>query len=122
MIVLDASAILAFFVGETGSAAVEAALDQEETACSAANWSEVAQKMLAHGRNWPDARVMILERGLIIEPITVEDAEWAAEFWITRRDLSLADRLCLALANRLGAEAWTTDRAWGAEPGVRQLR
>jgi hypothetical protein len=34
----------------------------------------------------------------------------------------LADRLCLALADRDGLEAWTADTVWGAEGNVRQIR
>ena len=122
MIVLDASAILAFFMGEPGADTVEAALDQGDVTCSAANWSETAQKMLGAGRNWDDARTLMLERGLLIEPVTVDDAELAAVIWLTHRNLSLADRICMALARRLEAEAWTTDRIWGEESGIRQLR
>lgn len=36
--------------------------------------------------------------------------------------LSLGDRLCLALGDRLGGEVLTADRAWGTEDGVRQVR
>jgi PIN domain nuclease of toxin-antitoxin system len=36
--------------------------------------------------------------------------------------LSLADRLCLALAERLSAEVLTADRAWGRAGRIRQIR
>ena len=36
--------------------------------------------------------------------------------------LSLADRLCLALAERAGVEAWTADVAWGDGGNIRQIR
>ena len=55
MNVLDASALLAFLQGEDGSASVEAGL-RAGAACGTANWSEVAQKIRAHGRDWGLAR------------------------------------------------------------------
>jgi PIN domain nuclease of toxin-antitoxin system len=36
--------------------------------------------------------------------------------------LSLADRLCLALAARVDAEVLTADTGWGPDDRVRQLR
>lgn len=36
--------------------------------------------------------------------------------------LSLADRLCLALSQRLGVGVWTADTALGTEGRVRQIR
>jgi hypothetical protein len=67
-------------------------------ACSAANWSEVAQKLLASGQPWPAARALLLGFGLAIEPVTMDDAELAARLWDTGSNLSLADRLCLGSA------------------------
>lgn len=43
--VLDASSMLAFVQDEAGAEIVEGALD-DEAVCSAANWSEVAQRVL----------------------------------------------------------------------------
>ncbi|MCL2317396.1 MAG: PIN domain-containing protein [Actinomycetia bacterium] len=122
MIVLDASAALAFLKGEPGADAVEAALVNGPAVCGAANWSEIAQKLLAAGRNWADARAALLSYGVTVEPVTRDDAEWAAAHWAEHPSLSLGDRLCLALAHRTGADAWTTDRTWGDGPGIRQIR
>lgn len=121
MSVLDASALLAFLHGEAGADAAEAAL-VAGARCSAANWSEVAQQVLARGGNWDLARALLLSYGLTVEPVTADDAESAARLWRRGAGLSLGDRLCLALAQRLDLVALTTDRAWGAGPGVRQLR
>ena len=49
--VLDASAILAFLQDESGADLVESAFG-EDPRCSAANWSEVAQRILAADRDW----------------------------------------------------------------------
>jgi len=119
--VLDASAVLAFLQGEDGAEIVEARLD-EGACCGAANWSEVAQKVRSAGRAWDLARALLTGYQLRVEPVVVDDAEWAARRWRSGEGLSLADRLCLGLAERLDAEAWTADAAWGTEGRVRQIR
>lgn len=121
MTVLDASALLAFLQGEDGADEVERALVAGAT-CGAANWSEVAQKVLAAERDWSLARALLMSYELELEPVGQVDAEWAAHRWTRNEGLSLGDRLCLAVAHRLGVEAWTTDRAWGTDPPVRQVR
>lgn len=121
MNVLDASALLAFLKDETGADLVEQQLSAGAT-CGAANWSETAQKVTAHGRNWALARALLLTYGLDVEPVTADDAEWAAARWRTGEGLSLADRLCLALGERLDATVWTADQQWGTDGRVRQIR
>jgi ribonuclease VapC len=119
--VFDASALLTFLHGEQGAAQVEEAL-QNGGACGAANWSEIAQKIRAHGRNWDLSRSLLLSYGVQVEAVTVTDAEWAASRWAPGQGLSLADRLCMALGDRLDADIWTADRAWGAGGRIRQVR
>ena len=121
MNVFDASALLAFLQNEEGADAVEAALD-DGGACGAANWSEIGQKVRAHDRDWELARALLLGYGLEIEPVGLEDAEWAARSWTRGSGLSLADRLCLALGHRLDAVIWTADASWGTDAPVRQIR
>ena len=121
MNVFDSSALIAFLKGEAGSAAVENGL-QEGGACSTANWSEVAQKMRAHGRDWSLARALLASYGLQLEPVTVEDAEQAAVTWTQGSGMSLADRLCLALGHRFDAIVWTADNSWGTSKSIRQIR
>jgi ribonuclease VapC len=121
VIVLDASAILAFLQGEQGDDVVEAALLDGAT-CGAANWSEVAQKVLAAGREWRTAAALLASYELTVEPVTQDDAELAASVWQPGSKLSLADRLCLALAKRLEVTALTADRVWGSSDAVRQIR
>jgi PIN domain nuclease of toxin-antitoxin system len=120
-VVLDASAMLAFLQGEPGADAVEAAL-ASGAVCSAVNWSEVAQTVLAAGRDWDLVRALLVSYGVQVEPVLVGDAEWAARRWRVGEGLSLADRICLALAERLDAEALTADERWGSGGRVRQLR
>ena len=119
--VLDASAILAFVEGEAGASTVEAALE-ESACCSAVNWSEVAQKVRASGRDWPLVRSLLAAYDLDVEPVTESDGEWAALRWRAGEGLSLADRLCMALAERLDGIAITADSSWGHSDRVRQIR
>jgi ribonuclease VapC len=121
MNVFDASALLSYLQGDQGTAEVEEALN-DGGACGAANWSEIAQKVRAHGRNWDLARSLLASYGLRVEAVTVDDAEWAARRWTAGEGLSLADRLCMALGDRLDAVVWTADQAWGTSGPIRQIR
>ena len=100
-VVLDSSAILAFVQGEAGADEVEAAL-RDAAVCGAANWSEVAQKVMGAGRDWDLVRALLDSYGVVVEPVHAEDAEWAARRWVRGEGLSLADRLCLALGGTGG--------------------
>jgi ribonuclease VapC len=120
--VLDASALLAYIQGEVGEDTVEDALATGNAVCGAANWSEVAQQLRARRGRWDLARALLMSFDLIVEPVTAADAERAAGMWEQGSGLSLGDRLCLALAERLGAEALTADQAWAGRPGVRLIR
>lgn len=120
-VVLDASAVLAYLQSEPGADVVELHL-ASSAVCSAANWSEVAQKVRAADADWGLARALLLSYGLEVEPVTAADAEAAARRWRRGSGLSLGDRLCLALAERLGVVACTADAAWGSDPGIEQIR
>lgn len=120
MIVVDASALLAFLQGETGAARVEEVLD--EAVVGAANWSEVAQKVRAAGADWGVASGLLLSYRLRVEPVSLRDAEAAAKSWKRGSGLSLGDRLCLALAGRLDLPVLTADRAWGESERIEQIR
>lgn len=119
--VLDASAILAFLQGEPGADVVEQHLRDGAT-CTAVNWSEVAQKVRAADRDWDLSRALLLSYQVRVEPVVIDDAEHAASMWRRGLGLSLADRVCLAVAARLGVPAVTADGAWGAGPGIVQIR
>lgn len=119
--VLDASAILAYLQGEEGAELVETHL-AADTTCAAVNWSEVAQKVRAAGRDWDLVSALLHSYRVIVEPVNIDDAEWAARRWQPGEGLSLADRLCLALGERLDAPILTADTTWGAEGHIRQIR
>lgn len=120
-VVLDASAILAFVQNEPGADIVEEALVLGAR-CGAANWSEVAQKVQGAGREWGLVRALLVSYDLAVEPVSSDDAESAARRWRLGGGLSLADRLCLALGDRVDEQVLTADRSWGAEDRVRQIR
>jgi len=119
--VVDASVLLAFAQGEQGADEVETLLE-EGAICGAANWSEVAQKVRAAGRDWDLVRALLTSYDLTVEAVIGDDAEWAARRWRKGEGLSLADRLCLALGERLDIEVWTADTHWGSTGRVHQLR
>ncbi|MGK2958954.1 MAG: PIN domain-containing protein [Acidimicrobiales bacterium] len=120
-IVLDASAILAFLQDEEGAEVVEEAL-VGDVCCGAVNWSEVAQKVLAEGRDWDLVRALLVSYEIRIDPVLGDDGEWAARRWRRGEGLSLADRLCQALAERVDGDILTADKAWGSTGRVRQIR
>jgi len=88
---------------------------------SAANWSEILQKAMRGGR--PIEMVDRMLRPLIdVQPVIEQDATAAARLWRDHPSMSLADRLCLALAHRLSAQAVTADKAWRGISGVLIIR
>ena len=121
IVVLDASAILAFLKDEEGSNVVEEHL-ADDARCGAANWAEVAQKIRGAGRDWSLSRALLTSYGMVVENVTESDGEWAAARWRRGEGLSLGDRLCLSLAHRLQALALTADLAWGQDEPVHQIR
>lgn len=121
MHVFDSSALLAFVLAEPGAEVVHRELAVGGR-CGAANWSEVAQKIGQHGASWFLVRSLLLAFPLEIEPVTAADAERAAALWAPGSALSLSDRLCLALGERLDAVVWTADTAWGSAGRITQIR
>lgn len=122
-IVLDASALLAYLQDETGAGVVESAMLAGGAVCGAANWSEVSQQLLTNGHDIAMIFSFLHRRQLVsIVPVARDDAEWAAQRFVSGEGLSLADRLCMALGHRLRSVILTADTAWGSSPGIRQIR
>lgn len=109
---IDASAVLAWLQDERGSDMAERHM--MEGIIGAANWSEVLQKTRQHGAQPGLVARLLTSFGLEVADVTAEDAERAAELWVSGSTFSLADRLCLALGLRLDLAVVTTDRAWGS--------
>jgi ribonuclease VapC len=108
--VVDASVVLSWLQDEPGADEAEAMLI--EGFIGAANWSEVLQKARQHGAPPGIVARLLVSFGLSVVEVTAADAETAADLWRRRSQLSLADRLCLALGLRLGVPVATADAAW----------
>lgn len=111
--VLDASAILALLLKETGHEEVTIALAAGAIACTV-NAAEVVSYLVRN--EVPKAVAWASVEGL---PITWVDSDLALAriagemIAVTKRKgLSLGDRFCLALASRQGVLAVTADGAW----------
>lgn len=111
-VMLDASAVLAFVNGETGSDRVPVMTG--EAAISAVNYAEVVSIMIAQGMGEVPVReqlarivldVVDFDRGLA-EEVGLMIAKTKA------LGLSLGDRACLAAARREQIPALTSDRSW----------
>lgn len=112
--VLDESAVLALLRGESGAQRVTDAID--DGACiSAVNLTEVVTRQLDRGMSESDARESVVWLAMTVVPFDEELAYRAGLLRTMTKSagLSLGDRACLALAERLGVPALTADRAWG---------
>lgn len=111
--VLDTSALLALIQAEPGSARVTDVLGA--AVISAVNLAEVVTRLADRGVPRQAIRRQLARLDLGVMPVD-EDLAYAAGLLrpATRAlGLSLGDRVCLALARRLGAVALTTDQTWG---------
>ena len=116
--VLDASALLAFILGEAGRETVGAALD-EGAVINAVNYGEVLSRLGDRGDEPATAHQRLERQGLIgglleMIPLLGEDAVTIARLRPATRNqgLSLSDRACLATALRLQRPVLTADRGW----------
>jgi ribonuclease VapC len=123
--VLDASALIAHLNEEEGASVVRQAM-AEGAAISVVNWAEVLTKLAERGEDPELASAELHAADLIgaavsIEPVTDNDAVEIARLRpLTKgKGLSLADRACIALANRLQAAVVTADRAWSELSALR---
>lgn len=117
-VVLDASATLAYLQREPGGAAVVDAI-VDGAAISAVNWAEVLSKLAEGGQDPGELDAAMVGEGLAGSTLAVvemapRDAPLVARLrHLTRRlGLSLADRVCLALAVRMDRPVLTADRVW----------
>lgn len=113
--VLDASALLAYMHDEDGALKVRETM-KRGCAIGLVNLAEVLSKIAEDGGS-PESTLEELRKfdpALKIIPPTEDDAVAIARLRPKTKDagLSLGDRACIALAERLGAPAMTADREW----------
>lgn len=110
--VVDASAVAALLFAEPGGQHVAEAV-AKGTALSTVNLSEVATLLLRRQQD-PVPLVAQLTAQIDVHPFDTSDALAAAALTPSTRaaGLSLGDRACLALAQRLAVPAVTADTAW----------
>ena len=112
MIVLDSSAVLAVLRSEPGSDFV---LERSKgAAISAVNLAEVISTVIERGATAAAAKRNVARLRMTIVSFDEAQAQRAGELRpLTRHlGLSLGDRACLALAEKLKAVVLTGDRGW----------
>lgn len=111
-VVLDASALLALLKAEPGAERVAAVIGR--AVMGTVNLAEVTSKLIWENVPSDQIRGWIGALELEIRPFDQELAYDAGVLLTAtrRKELSLGDRACLALARRVGGTAMTTDRAW----------
>lgn len=112
MIVLDASALLALINNEPGADVVARAAAANDATISSVNYVEVLQKTARLGLTAEDVDAELDGLSVTVSHFGRLDARLAASFFRDRSGLSLADRVCLALARSLSSPAYTADRIW----------
>ncbi len=112
MIVLDASALLAFLFRETGHEKVAAHL--ANSLLSTVNLSEVLGRFARDGHDPLPVLAKIDRSPIGIVAFSSEHAARAAALipQTSHLGLSMGDRACLALALSQGLPALTADRVW----------
>ena len=116
MTVLDASVLLTYLFDEPGA---EAAAERLAGGIMhTVNFAEVLTKLAEKGIDPADARAQLEAAGVLpviqIDAGDPGDADRVAALRPLTRSLglSLGDRYCLALGQRLGMRVATTDRVW----------
>lgn len=121
---IDASALIAFLLNETGAEVVEARLNGASCALSTVQRTEVVGKLVGSGAfsaEQIEARLRLLTHALDIVPFDLAQSGVAAH-WYARRSaykLSLGDCACLALAETRAVGVLTAERRWAELPGLR---
>lgn len=122
--VIDASALMAYFLDETGADVVEHALDTGPCWLSAVQRSEVIGKLVGSGA-FTESRVSeelsLLGDALTIAAFDLRQSDVTGFFYARRAPyrLSLGDCACLALAETRGLPVLTAERAWASLPDLR---
>ncbi|MDJ0755749.1 MAG: type II toxin-antitoxin system VapC family toxin [Ardenticatenaceae bacterium] len=112
MIVLDASAFLAFLFRESGYKKVSSHIS--ESCLSTVNFSEVLGRFTRDGHATKVVAPKIMASAVRIIPFSIQEAMIAAELLPITKPLgfSLGDRACLALAINRKLPILTADQVW----------
>ncbi len=119
--VVDASALMAFFLKEPGSEKVKQALEKGDLLISTVNRTEVKGKLVGSGTYTPqliDSHFDLLKDVLEVVAFDAEQSDVAAFYYARRNpyNLSLGDCACLALAQVGGQPVLTAEHAWKKLP------
>jgi PIN domain nuclease of toxin-antitoxin system len=111
-VVIDASAVLAAINNEPGGD--RGAQEARGARISALNYCEIIGWLAERGATEEDAHKVVMPFELLVEDFNRSRAMSAGLLAAKtkRRNISLGDRACLALAIELGLPALTGDRAW----------
>ena len=112
-VVLDASALLALIQNENGADVVRPLL--KKAVMSTINVAEVLTALQRVEVHPQDAITSIRDIILAIVPFDLEQAQSAAELHphVRHKGLSLGDRACIALGQKLKLPIYTADKIWG---------
>lgn len=118
--VIDASALLAYFQDEPGADVVAAALTRG-VSVSCISWTEVAGKLIGAGKSEQEVEKALADLEMEIMPFEKEQMKLAAYFYARRKPyrLSLGDSVTLALAEYLGESVLTAEHSWSKLPYLR---
>jgi PIN domain nuclease of toxin-antitoxin system len=118
MIVLDASALLAYLFRESGHQIVEQYI--EDACISTVNLSEVAGRFIRDGVDVKPLLQHLEKTSIAFIPFNQEHALHAAELIPLTKPygLSLGDRACLALATVRNLAVLTADNVWAEIEGI----
>jgi ribonuclease VapC len=121
--VLDASAILCLLGREPGADVVAESIGTTRGILSAVNLAEVVTKLALSGLNATEIEAVTEKLGVEIIGFDQQQAIAAGGLAIAARagGLSLGDRACIQLAQRMNATVLTSDRIWSTL-GIARIR
>ncbi|MDD2802079.1 MAG: type II toxin-antitoxin system VapC family toxin [Methylobacter sp.] len=114
MVVLDASAVLAYLQDENGSEKMDVILAEGRGMMSTVNYAEVVGKLLEAGLPESSVKSVMANLDLNVESLDDKQAWKTGLLRMTTKEfgLSLGDRACLALADIKNLPVVTADKQW----------
>lgn len=111
-VILDASALLALIQNEKGADMVRPLLNR--AVMSSINVAEVMTVLQRVDISPKESRLSISEIIKTIVPFDLEQAQYIAELqpYVQHKGISLGDRACISLGQKLQAPVYTADRIW----------